>query len=73
MKSIAIIIFHLLRSRLCNLLKIIARFSCSSLQKSWTKEFKQMLEGLLDESNAQVKEVRELSSPLYAIKRTITK
>lgn len=48
----------LTRSRLCNLLKIIARFSCSALQRSWTKEFKQTLESLLDESNTQVKEVR---------------
>ncbi|XP_031632215.1 serine/threonine-protein kinase fused [Contarinia nasturtii] len=50
-----------LRLRLCNFLRIISRFSWSALQKSWTKDFKQTLESLLDESNVQIKEAARLT------------
>lgn len=49
--------FFLFRSRLCNLLKIISRFSCFALQKAWTRDLKLTLEGLLDDGNPKVKDV----------------
>lgn len=39
------------------LLRIIGRFCCSSLQKAWTVEFKETLEGLADEDHETVREV----------------
>lgn len=39
------------------LLRIIGRFCCSSLQKAWTVEFKETLEGLADEDNETVRDV----------------
>lgn len=45
-----------LKCRLCNLLKILSRFSCLALEKAWTNELKQTLEGLVDDANVKVKE-----------------
>lgn len=42
------------RARLCMLLRIIGRFCCSSLQKAWTVDFKETLEGLANEDNETV-------------------
>lgn len=46
----------ILKCRLCNLLKILSRFSCFALEKAWTKELRQTLEGLVDDANAKVKQ-----------------
>lgn len=50
------------------LLRIIGRFCCSSLQKAWTVEFKETLEGLADEDNEIVRDVSNYTLSLRFFK-----